>query len=82
MTLTLFHSLDVGPVIHGSTKPIFRRVELFHEALVFMILRGDKALLAGYDFTSKEPSSQLLQQLTRTSIAFHSLYIADGTLFS
>jgi hypothetical protein len=73
---------DASPVLHGSTKPIFRRVELFHEALVFMILRGDKALLADYDFTSKGPSSQPPQPLTRMSITLHLWYFADGTLFS
>jgi hypothetical protein len=45
------------------------------------ITSGDRALLASYNFTSKD-SSQLLQQLTRKSITFHSLYVADGTLFS
>ena len=73
---------DAASVLHGSTKPIFRRVELFHEALVFMILRGDKALLADYKLTSKAPSSQLPQQLARMPINFHPWYFADGTLFS
>lgn len=73
---------DASSILHGSTKPIFRRVELFHEALVFMIFRGDKTLLADYNFTSKAPSSQPPLQLTRMPINFHPWYFANGALFS
>jgi hypothetical protein len=75
----LFYSNDAAPAVHGSTKSIFRRVELFHEAIVFMMLRGDKTLLADYNFTPKAPSSQ---PLTRMSITFHAYYFTDVTLSS
>ena len=76
---SFFRSLDVSHILHGSTKAIFRRVELFHEALVFMILRGDKDKLAGYVFTQKEPSSQ---QITGMFFSFYPLYFTDTNLFS
>lgn len=65
-----FRSLEVSPILQGSMKAIFRRVELFHEALVFMILRGDKTLLAGYNFTPKESLSQPPQLITGTFFPF------------
>ena len=76
------NSVDAAPAVYGSTNAIFRRVELFHEALVFMILRGDKAQLATYTFTPKEPSSQLPEahRLTRMSINFI-LFFTDDTFF-
>ena len=64
MTDLLFCSRDVSPAVHGSTKPIFRRVEVLVEALVYMILRGDKLLLQGYNFMVKDP----YKQSTRTSM--------------
>ena len=79
---SFFRSLDVSNILRGSAKAIFRRVELFHEAIVFMILHGDKAQLAGYDFTPKEPSSQPPQQITGTFFSFYPLYFTDANLFS
>jgi hypothetical protein len=76
---SFFRSLDVRPAVHGSTKAIFRRVERFHEALVFMILRGDKALLAGYTFTPKEQPPQLIPG---TFFSFYPLYFTHAKLFS
>jgi len=35
-------------------KGIWRWVELLHEALIYMILKGDKALLQEYVFSNKE----------------------------
>ena len=40
-----------------------------------MILRGDKTLLADYNFIPKEPSSQPPQQLIRMSITFLSMLL-------
>ena len=79
LTDPLFYSNDTAPAVQGSTKPIFKRVELFHEAIVFMILRSDKTLLADYNFTPKVPSSQ---PLTRMSITFYPCYFTDVTLSS
>ena len=75
LTDLLFYSTDAGPAVHRSTKAIFKRVELFHEAIVYMILRGDKTLLADYNFIPKEPSSQPPQQLIRMSITFLSMLL-------
>jgi hypothetical protein len=82
ITNFLVHSQDAGPAVYGSTTAIFRRVELIHEALVFMILRGDKEQLTDYNFTSKESSSLPSRQLTRMSIIFYPWYFTDGTSFS
>ncbi|CAA7264087.1 unnamed protein product [Cyclocybe aegerita] len=44
---------DVEPIVNGAVRPIFRRCEYFHEALVFMILRGQHHLLDDFPFTPK-----------------------------
>ena len=61
---SLFFSKDALLAVHGSTKPIFRWVEGLVEALVYMILHGEKSLLQGYNFMVKDSS----EQSTRTSM--------------
>jgi hypothetical protein len=71
-------SRDAAAAVHGSVKPIFRRVDLLHESLVFMILRGEKSLLQEYTFMAKDPS----QQATRTSMALLSTLMTDISLLA
>ena len=47
---------QVAGAVNGVEKPIFRRVERFYEALVYMILRGRHASLNDYDFEKSPPT--------------------------
>ncbi|KDR81012.1 hypothetical protein GALMADRAFT_241627 [Galerina marginata CBS 339.88] len=55
---------DVHQLTVGSTKGVWRRTEFFHEALVYMILRGNKDLLAHYSFEPKPSKSVYPWQLS------------------
>jgi len=53
----IYRTFDqVAGAVNGIERPIFRRVERFHEALVYMIVRGRHASLKHYAF-EKSPSA-------------------------
>jgi len=55
----IYRTFDqVAGAVNGVEKPIFRRVERFHEALVYMIVRGRHASLKHYAFEKSPPAGR------------------------